>query len=148
MIRKATPDDMHHVMRMAFEFWRVSGATHIDFDPYTVEQTANFLMTGTHTTLLLADEGGPCGMTGAMLHPAYLNAAHMSGQELFWWVDEDKRGGRVGVEMYDALEAWVRDMGASSFTMIALDAQSPEIVGKFYERRGYRPLERHYTKVF
>jgi GNAT superfamily N-acetyltransferase len=79
-----------------------------------------------------------------LLHPHYFNASHITGQELFWWIDPDHRG--RGSELLNALEAWVKDQGAHSFVMITLEALEPERVGLIYRRRGYRPVEHSYLK--
>lgn len=130
---------------MGKAFHSVTGvADLIPLDELTLERTFAQLME--HGCLLVIDGGdGLAGATGALLHPHYFNSAHLTGQELFWWVDPEHRG--QGNALFDALENWVREQGAKSFTMIALEALDPERVGMIYRRRGYRPVEHSYVRA-
>lgn len=87
------------------------------------------------------------GMAGVLVYPAYFNAAQISAQELFWWVDPQARGTGAGRMLLDALEAHARERGAHTLTMIALDDVDGERVANLYRSQGYRPLERNFVKV-
>ena len=129
---------------MGKAFHAVTGvADLIPLDEPTLERTFLQLM---HSGCLLVVDGdeGLIGATGALLHPHYFNSAHITGQELFWWIDPDHRGS--GALLFNALEDWVRSKGANSFSMIALEALEPDKVGLIYRRRGYRPVERSYLR--
>lgn len=129
---------------MGRAFHAVTGvADLIPLDLATLERTFVQLMTN-GVILVVEGEDGLVGATGALLHPHYFNSAHITGQELFWWIDPDHRG--RGKELLNALEQWVSDQGAHSFSMIALEALEPERVGLIYRRRGYRPTERSYLR--
>jgi GNAT superfamily N-acetyltransferase len=144
MIRKATAEDLPELLRMGKAFHAVTGvAEAIPLDEPTLERTfAQLIESG--VILVIEEGGGLVGATGALLHPHYFNASHITGQELFWWIDPDHRG--RGSELLNALEAWVKDQGAHSFVMITLEALEPERVGLIYRRRGYRPVEHSYLK--
>lgn len=131
---------------MGAQFAAVSG-TPIAYDAASAEATLRRLIDMPEGCLLVADAGEVIGMTGAMVHAHYFNASHRTGQELFWWIDPEHRGSKIGLEMFLALESWARSQGAQTFVMGALHAQSPEKVGQFYERNGYAPLEHTYMKV-
>lgn len=146
MIRHAVPSDMPELLRMGRAFHAVTGvADLIPLDEPTLERTFQQLMDAELGALLVVEgEGGLIGATGALLHPHYWNADHITGQELFWWIDPEHRG--CGGKLFDALEGWVREQGASSFTMIALDALEADRVSLIYRRRGYRPAERCFVR--
>lgn len=144
MIRHAVLADLPELLRMGKAFHSVTGvADLIPLDEDTLAQT--FLNLMEHGVILVVEgEDGLVGATGALLHPHYFNASHITGQELFWWIDPEHRG--QGGELFNALEQWVKDQGAHSFGMIALDALEPERVGLIYRRRGYRPTEHCYLR--
>lgn len=144
MIRHAVPGDLPELLRMGRAFHAVTGvADVIPLDEATLTQTFLNLMQG-GVILVVEGEDGLVGATGALLHPHYFNASHLTGQEMFWWIDPEHRG--CGAELFTALEQWVRDQGAHSFSMIALDALDPERVGLIYRRRGYRATEHSYLR--
>lgn len=145
MIRPATESDIPALVEMGRRFFDASGYEDItEYDPETVTRTFHLLMNG--GVLLVVDSDGVVGAAGAMVYPFYFNAAHMTGQELFWWVDPEYRG--VGNDLRKALETAVQEKGAKSFSMIALERLNPELVGALYRRAGYRASEHSYIKRF
>lgn len=148
-LREATYLDLDELLRMGRAFHAVTGAADlIPLDEDTLERTFVGLIDSPVGTVIVAEaHTGLCGAVGGMLHPSYLNSNHLTGQELFWWVDPEHREG-VGRTLFDALEDWARGQGANSFMMITLDALEPERVAALYKRRGYRPAERLYLKGF
>lgn len=117
----------------------------VEIDDGTLSATfANLMGAGTGLLLVGSTERGLGGAVGALLHPHYMNAAHLTGQELFWWVDPEHRG--IGPALFDALELWVAAMGAQSFSMIALEELRPAAVGEIYRRRGYVPAEHSWIR--
>lgn len=131
---------------MGRAFHAVTGAADlIPLDDATLERTFTQLIEGEAAVLLVVEgETGLVGATGALLHPHYFNAAHLTGQELFWWIDPEHRG--QGAALLNALEQWVSEQGAHSFSMIALEALEPDKVALIYRRRGYRPVEHSYLR--
>lgn len=148
VIREASYHDLDELLRIGRTFIAQNGvADIIPLDERSLEISLIGMIDNPSATILVIDGGdGLWGTTGALLHPHYWNASHITGQELWWWVDPEHRG--HGTQLFDALEEWVRKMGAHSFTMMGLEAQRPEVVAKLYERRGYRPAERSFVKAF
>jgi len=97
--------------------------------------------------ILLAAEqdGGLVGMAGGAMSPLYFNHAHRIGQELFYWINPDARNG-IGKVLLDALEDTARASGCASWIMVALDNVKPEVTGRMYRMRGYRPAERNWIR--
>jgi GNAT superfamily N-acetyltransferase len=148
-LREATYLDLDELHRMGRAFHAVTGvADIIPLDEASLGRTFIQLIENPDGALIVCDRGnGLCGAVGALLHPHYMNANHITGQELFWWVDPEHRHG-VGPLLFDALEDWVKASGANTFSMITLDALEPEKVAMLYRRRGYRPVERSYIRGF
>lgn len=96
--------------------------------------------------LLVAERDGRLiGMAGGLVSPLYFNHDHLTGQELFWWIDPKERGS-IGVRLLETLENEARARGCQSWAMIALDKVDPERTARIYERRGYRASERSFIK--
>ena len=147
MIRPATENDMHSLIGMGRRFFQASGYGDLAaFDRESFEVTLRHLIGGGGTCLVAEKDGLVVGMAGALAYPFYFNAQHKTGQELFWWLNPEHRGGLLGARLFAGLEAWAKDQGCSSFTMVALDAVRPEQVGGMYKRRGYRASEHTYIK--
>lgn len=141
MTRAATEDDLPACLRMGRAFAAAAG---LDADDESMIVTLRSLMDGGG----LFVTGSPLhGMAGVLVYRAYFNAAQVSAQELFWWVDEDARRSGAGRSLLTAIEAYAREAGAHTLTMIALDDVDGERVGAFYRSEGYRPLERNFVKV-
>lgn len=148
-IREATYLDLDELLRMGRAFHAATGVADIvTLDEATLERTFVGLIDNPNSCLFVCEaETGLCGAVGALLYSHYMDAGHLTGQELFWWVDEGHRQG-TGLAMFDVLEQWAQRKGAKSFVMITLDALEPERVAALYKRRGYRPSERSYMRAF
>ncbi len=148
VIRDATKEDIGALVLIGERFFDESRfADVMQFDPDSLRDTLEKLIEDPDGIVLVA--AGPVnliGVAGGLVHPSYFNRAHITGQELFWWVDPDRRG-VVGSSLFDALELEARTKGARSWAMIALSTLNPDGVGQFYERHGYRPSERTYIKA-
>lgn len=147
MIRPATHEDIAVIAELGQCFFNESGWSDVaEWDDASIRQTLAHLIENEGGILLVAEHDGRIvGMTGGMVHPLYFNHAHLTGQELFWWVEPEHRKG-VGAALLDRLEDEARARGAVSWAMIALDKVRPEAVGAVYRRRGYRASEHSYIK--
>lgn len=138
-VHPATVDDIPALLDIGKAFHAASD-NHVPMCLATLETTLRNLIAGPDGVVLMTGKGSA---TGALLYPAWFNASHRTGTELFWWAPAGD-----GLELFDALEAWARDNGAHSFSMAALEALRPAAVGALYRRRGYRPVEHSYVRTF
>jgi GNAT superfamily N-acetyltransferase len=148
IVRSATADDVPAIVGLGHAFFEA--ANMLEIAPWCPASLAASLhrMIATPLAILLVAEhdGAVVSVAGAMVFPAYWNAAVMIGQETFWFVLPEHRNG-VGGAMLDAMEAEARERGAVQFLMVALEAVRPKAVGKLLKRRGYKPLEHSYVRA-
>lgn len=143
MIRDAVLADIPAMIEMGMRFALAADLERIaPVDPDSLAMTLQSMIELDNGILLT----GPGCVAGGYVVPAFWNAGHLTGQELFWWVDDDNKG--VGIRLFDALEQAAKDRGAQSWGMITLESIKPDQTARFYERRGYFPLERSLMKVF
>lgn len=143
MIREATLDDIPVLIGMGERFAAACGLGEIaPYDPESMAATFRHLIESDDGILLMS----PHGAAGGLVHPAYWNREHRHGQELFWWVEPGSRGGE-GIALFHALELAAKSKGARSWAMITLERIKPEVTGRLYQRRGYRPLEHSYVRA-
>lgn len=146
-VRIATEADTDALVSMGRQFFALTGCDDLaDFDVESFKATLAHLRTGDAVCLVAEVNGQVVGAAGALAYPFYFNAAHKTGQEIFWWLNPEHRGGTLGGRLLIALEAWARGAGCKTFSMIALDAVNPNEVGAMYQRRGYRATEHSYIK--
>lgn len=149
MIRPARQDDdMLRLVEMGRAFFAASALAHVaEFDDDSFIATLKGFSDA--DTLLVAVSGPPVvGMIGALVYPAWYNQGHLTGQELFWWVEPEYRGRGHGMALYRALEERIIAQRVNSFTMGATETLKPDSVACFYAREGYAPTERLYAKRF
>lgn len=138
MIRPATVSDIPRLLEMGSKFSeKAKLVDHVGYRAEDMARTFAWMIDGGHPVLI--GETGAIGATSTQ-HP--FNSAHIAAQEVFWWSE-----GREGLRLLDALETWCV-ANCHSLRMITLHAVRPEATGRLYERRGFKPLEHSYIKVF
>lgn len=147
-IRAATEADIVGLLPMGKRFFEASGYSELlAFDSDSVAQTLRNLIESEQGSLLIAEnESGPIGFLGALIYPFYFNFDHLTGQEVFWWVDKEHRKTGAGLALLELTEAWAKSNGAKSFSMVALQGSMPDRMAKLYQSMGYRPNEYSYIK--
>ena len=146
-IREATEADIPAIVEMGRRFFETSGyGEFMAFDPDSVVATARRLMASESGTVIVAVNDRPVGMVAGLIYPYFMNYGHVTGQEMFWWVEPEHRAAGTGKDLLRALEAWARDAGAHSFIMGSLEALRPLTVAALYRRLGYKPIEHLYLR--
>lgn len=145
MIREATLDDVPALVEIGREFYDLTKIGDIEFCEDSVGTMIQTLITGELSTVFVNEE--LTATIGGMLYPFWVNTAYLAGNELFWWVSEQGRGGSAGRELWTTLEKWAKTEGCTLFQMMCLEGFEPSRISKMYQRRGYVPLEHVFTKV-
>lgn len=138
MIREATPNDHMEVYKYAHKFLENSPYKNI-FDPAFLYDYLDGLIKGNEDVVVLLSEGK--GMIVGMVSP-FNYGYELIATELGWWVEPEHRSSGVGKELILAFEQWAIDQGCQHIVMVSLD----EDLGKYYEKSGYRLVERAYMK--
>ena len=143
MIRLAKKSDIPNLLRMSELFFNASGYGEMTtFNKADSEQLLNNLIDlGT----LLTD--GKSAMIGFVMFPMFMNNSTIMSQELFWWVDEDKRGAKIGIELLKGAEKISKESGATVINMLSLEDLNGKKVNKLYQRLGYKRKEQSYMRV-
>lgn len=148
-IRHATPDDLPELVRMGRAFHSAwIHANVVGFDDATF-QSAIAHLSSSATGVVLVAEDDACkvrGMAGATASRHWFSANHITGQEMFWWVDECARGTRAGLMLLHGLESWAKYIGCNTFTMASTTNLSPEKLARLYKRLGYEPFDIQYSR--
>jgi GNAT superfamily N-acetyltransferase len=147
-VRRATAEDLDRYLPLAAAFHNASpvhSALPFDYEGFT-----NFYLSGIDNPnmgIWVAEEDGRVmGITGACCYPMYFSPTNRVVQELWWYLKPEARGNGVGKQMYDAIELWTKEQGATALFMIALeDERSPKMLS-LYLRQGFKPMERTFFK--
>lgn len=95
-------------------------------------------------TVFVADQGDELlGALGLIKAPD-LHNGEMMAIETFWFVAPEHRG--IGLRLLDAFEEWAALNGCDKTAMIHLVDSMPERLERFYLKRGYSLVEKHYIK--
>ncbi len=138
-IREATAQDMPEIIRMGHDFANLVG---VPLDEESMVQTMMELISSDRGAVFV--EHG--AMSAAVAFPLFFNNNVTVVQELFWWVDPEKRGNGVGSTIRDAIEEWAQSIGADRLILTSTVGVSPEFVNDVYLAHGYMPQERTFSK--
>jgi len=143
LIRLATIDDIPELLRMGQLFFNASG--YPDITDFNIEDTEKMLISLIDQGFVLTD--GKSTMLGFLVYPVFMNASCLVSQELFWWVDEDKRNNKSGIEILKKAEELSKEYGATTMMMLSLKKLNGDRVNKLYERLGYVEREKTYMRA-
>lgn len=148
LIREARPDDFTRITEMGEPFWLLTPVAHLI--PYEAAAVAYWCHVMHETGILYVVEiGGRVeGAAGAVFMPALGNLAYRVGAELFWWIEPSHRKGGAGKALLAALEAGAKEKGCKVFSMMAIEGIDTDAVQAIYEKNGYQPTERAFSKGF
>ena len=143
MIRLATEKDLPELLRMGESFFDASG--YGDLTTFNKEDTEALLVKLINEGWLLTD--GQSTLLGFVVFPMFMNNSTIVAQELFWWVDEESRGSKVGIEILKKAEDLAKEYGATAMMMLSIKELNGDSVNKLYERLGYSRREQTYMRV-
>lgn len=145
------PEDAAYCMPLLREFFKdTRQAAYTALNEQAVEALLQSLIEDVTRGAVFAaiEDRQLVGVTGAMLYPLWFSPEHLTGQEMFWYVRKERRKSKAGKKLFQALEDWAREQGASSFSMMSLSHLDEKRVGQMYASKGYVPSERTYIKEF
>ena len=143
MIRLAVKSDMPELLRMSEAFFNVSGYN--DLTTFNKLDSHEVLSNLIKSETLLTDGNG--AMLGFLVFPMFMNHNTLIAQELFWWVDEDKRKSVVGLKILSAAEKHAKELGAEAMLMLSINDLDGEKVNKLYKAKGYKQQEQTFMRV-
>ena len=145
-VRLATQDDVKAIVRMGRAFW--AAIPYNDGVPYCPDSLALACDQMINQGLLVYahDDGVAVGAVGALASPMFVNREKLVAAELFWWVEHPYRNTGVGSQMCAALEQAAKSLGVWRLSMMAVEGMELEKVASMYERFGYLPVERTWSK--
>lgn len=148
VIRRAKPEDLPSCLDMTARFHAASPVSDVaPFDRDGMAVTLREMMINPRAGIWLAMQNDePVGIAGALMYPLYFNPAYEVVQELFWWLNPEARGSGAGEKLFQNVQDWAKDMGATVVFMVALDNDRVDKMHKFYRRAGFHPMERTYMK--
>jgi hypothetical protein len=147
LIREAGLSDIPEIARLGGKFHEQAGWSDImAYSEANCALSLEHLMKSDAFICLVAGRDKIEGMAAGVVSPVYFNHAHLSGEELFWWVDENAPQ-MTGIRLLDALEQSARQRGCVSWQMKSIAKLNGDRMAKLYERRGYRASEQSFIKV-
>ena len=144
-ITTAKAQDLPRLEPLAREFYAASEfLVGFDLDKFILTWT-RLLESETGAIFLLEAGGEIPGALGGVIYPEPYSG-DLIATEFFWFVTAKARGGRGGIHLLQAFEAWARKRGAVQIRMVHLLDSMPEKLERVYRHFGYKPAEVHYTK--
>lgn len=116
----------------------------VESDEGSIQKVLTNLINDDSAIVFVSDDG--LSAIGGLAFPFFFNNNILTGQELFWWVNESDRKGRIGITLINALEDWAKNKGVEYFSMTSLDNEMKDKLSSFYERKGYIKNEQSFVR--
>lgn len=147
-IRPAVISDLPRLEAMGAEFFEVARLDRwFSYNPRDFSITAAEAIASDQGVALVGDgPNGVVGMAIAVAYPVYFNRAHVTAQEIVWWVEPAFRGGPMGAELKRGLETWAKSKGCLTMEMGALEGLRTATLARLYKSKGYAPKEYLFCK--
>lgn len=142
MIRKATSQDLPHLVRMAGDFIAAADAG-LPFDPDYLTSSFAAMIVSPTTLLLVLDVDHPCGVFCAEVSRSPWAPVPLAVEKGFW-IDPPYRG-RWALKMLRAYAEWAEGLGCDRAFMGAF-ADNP--MDKLYKKAGFSLSELMYSRAF
>ena len=143
MIRLASSEDIPQLLRMGRNFFDVSG--YADYMEFNIDDSKELLTTLIDFGTLLTD--GKYCMLGFVIFPAFMCNKTLIAQELFWWVDEEKRGSGLANDLLLKAESLAKGNGANIMAMLSLEELNGKKVNSLYLKSGYKRKEQTFMRA-
>ena len=144
MIRLATPSDFPSILDMSETFWQF---TQFD-EPFDRDHALGMAqMAYDHGLLIVVDDGQICGFMAAIKSPLLGSSSAWMATELAFWINPEKRGKLLGIELVKFLERLCIKQEVKYLSLAYMETSMPEKVRVMYEKLGYTLQETLYTKV-
>ena len=114
MIREATEKDILKLINIGARFYELTKIGDIPFSEESIGNMLATLITGENSVVFVDDE--VTGTIGGMVYPFWINTEYLSGNETFWWVDQNASG-NLGLKLWTTLEKWAKNKGVTAFQM-------------------------------
>ena len=142
-IRLLTPDEVFKLAPLGRQFYAES-ALPGEFNSEHFSASISALMSAGMAEVLIAEnETGVVGTFGAMFSEDLLTG-DLTATELFWFVSPEQR--TCGLRLFVAFEELAATRGAKRIHMVHLTNHCDDKLDKFLTRRGYRLLEKAFTR--
>lgn len=148
MLKLADWNDWDQVLRIGYRHAKMY--EHIQ--PYPIQQEkVNRLLEITLNTpnteaiiLLYMKDDEPVGIMACRADESIYHVGK-TANEILWHVDPGQPP-NVAEELINAYEYWAKLVGCKYITLTSLEHDKVEALGRYYRRRGYKPVERAYKK--
>lgn len=138
-------EELQTFCRFGREFAKASGAG--DFDDLSLLKSVHdILATKRGKVFILEIDNQAAGVLGVVAFPCYFNHKSLRVQEIFWWVDPEYRNTKESIKLFNKVEEWAKEIGATQVMVSAMAALEADKLDKFYTKKGFRKMDINYVK--
>ena len=142
MIRRAKLDDLNSLMQHGKDFIAYHPAK-LKWNPKQVRDVVTDMIVN-HVVIVAAEGREVRGGIGGRVIDNLFDPDETQLVELFWWVGEEWRKSKIGMELFNAFED-VADILHCNSIVMTTTSLTPAL-DSLYERKGYEGYERTYMR--
>jgi hypothetical protein len=140
--------DLEVALALSTEFLRESPykGMPVDLDKYSGSLSAILKDINCGVVIFSLCNGTPSGLLVGSVSEVYFNREKVAF-ELMWYVREECRNTRTSMRMYDVYSYWAEHLAKVDYVqMNCLSDSNGDTLTKFYERKGFKMVEKGFIK--
>lgn len=147
MIREATTKDLYNeeLHKLGASFFAEANLPGRFISIVFVHNWTHFLNLKIGIILLLERDSKIVGAIAGLVHPDPYDGKVVA-QEMFWFINSEKRGSIDAVRLYSAFEKWAIEKKAERLAMACVCNDKMGKLRRFYEKKGFKPKDVTYFK--
>lgn len=148
MIRKAIESDIPEIVKLCERFHKFAIEPFgLNFNTNDMAAYCKFAISNPLSTLLLLIHNDNIeGMISGSLSIWLGSSKNILLTEQWWWVNPSQRNKVNSFSLIEAFIKWGRQCKATHLIMVSMGVKNEKLMKRFYERKGFKPLETHYIK--
>lgn len=147
-IRAAREDDLDAMIDYGKPFWEKTifyAECNVPYDRDTVRKVMTECLDN-GVALVLDNKGKIDAFLLVLTFPCLMNQNYTFAMDYAFYVSRELRGQKIGQKLIEQATEILREQGVTLFTLVSMEASTPDTANDLYQRLGFKHSETGFSK--